>query len=78
LKDQPLCYALVIFGLETSGEIALIRQEERTIDLEPVRSQALDTDDQMRTFRAGLEVIADAGLQVKPGIKRMTPARAFL
>lgn len=73
LQDQLPGQALVVLGLEAGGEIPLVRQKGRRIDLEPVRRQPLDPEHEMATPAQRLSVVANASLQVEPGIDGMAP-----
>src|SRR3546814_11568883 len=64
-RSQLVGDALIIFRLEASGHVALVGQEQLTIDLEPVRSQALDTHDKMRSIRVRPELMSDTGLEIE-------------
>src|SRR3546814_8888089 len=69
-RSQLVGDALIIFRLEASGHVALVGQEQLTIDLEPVRRQALDTHDKMRSIRVRPEIMSDTGLEIEPRVDR--------
>src|SRR3546814_7740569 len=69
LEDQLLRDPLVIFRLVAGGYIALVREEQLAIHLEPIGGEALDAEDEMGALRVGAEIMADAGLEVEPWVE---------
>src|SRR5690606_19203871 len=68
LQDPLLGDALVIFGFEAGGQVAVGRQEGGGAHLEPVGGHALDADGQVgRVVAVGTDVLAQACLQIPEG-----------
>ena len=72
LEDQPLGDPLVELALDPRGQLALVRQEGRGIDLEEIWCEALDADNGMGPSRSG-EVLADPRLEIEPGPDGVAP-----
>ena len=73
---RALGEALVVFGLDAGGQVALRRQEGGGVHLPPVRGQPLDAEHQMGGVLAVLaEVLAHAGLHVPEGRDRAAVER---
>src|SRR3546814_1966509 len=67
LEDQPLGDALIVVALQAREHVALVGEEQRALYVEPIGRQPLEPDRGVGTRRIGLEVIADARLEVEVG-----------
>src|SRR3546814_5911285 len=65
LKDQPLGDPLVIAALEPLTDVALVRQEQRPIDLEPIGGESREPQHGLRRRRDRPATLPTSGLKVE-------------
>src|SRR3546814_10006562 len=73
---QPLGDPLVIAALDPRRDVALVRQEQRPLDLEPIGGESLEPQHGLRRRRARPEILPHTGLSVEIGTDRAAPQRS--
>ena len=71
LQDEPLRYALIVIATNASGELALVRQEERALNVEEAGGKSLQLHGGVHARWVRLEVIAKPALHIPVWVYRV-------